>query len=103
DRQSSDSTCVAEQGGLALIEGLQQHLVRPIATIVLLVLLGVESSVCLAECLARIRCVVGEENRAERRPDLESLALRRERVHGGIEELVDGDVENRRQQAELVS
>src|SRR6185436_7666189 len=68
-----------------------------------LVLVRVEARVRLAERVARGAGVFGQEDGPERGADLEPLALGREGLARGVEDLLDRDVADRGEQAELVA
>ena len=71
---------VHAQVRLALLERLQEHGVRPAAGHQHLVLLGVEALVGDPERLLGVRRLLGQDRAAERRRDVEALALLGQRI-----------------------
>ena len=98
-----DVVGVRVEVGLALVERLEQHLVRLVACRPLAALLDVQPLVGLAQRADPLARMLGEEDRAERARHREALALLAESGERVVEQPARERRVGRRQEAELVA
>ena len=103
EREARHAAHVVAHVGLTLEQRLQEHAVGLAGAEQRVVLLGVEALVGDVQCLGGARSLVGQEDAAERRRDLEALAPLAQRLTGVAQKLLGAGRLDAREHTELVA